>query len=317
MSQVDYNDVLHVVEKVGQPIGFSISNPTSTDFIMKDGFTSVFHCKPIYYKHLNGGWRPLSEVASHYGSYITLKEDWADKMDLSFLTWLMKVRPVSIPSPKGFLPLTISSINFSTDFYPAAGSAAVDGNIYKDPAASWTLARDAATGTAAQTGLDTDWICYSDKNGANFGVLRGFYFFDTSSLSGATVTAATLSLMASGSGTTTDNPNVVITASSVSDTTTLITANFDDFTFSSLGGWAFSSMVTDVYTTSAISDLTTISTTGVSKYTTITSRDLNNTAPTGLNEVAGYFSSHTGTTKDPKLTVSYTFGNRMMLLGVN
>ncbi len=322
MNQVDYNDVIHVIQTVGNPIGFTVSNPTATDFIFEDKMVSVFHCKPIYYKHLNGEWRPLSEVASHYGSYITLKEDWEQKMDLGFLAWLMKVRPVSIPSPKGFLPLNDHILFTSTDFFSVPSSGAIDGDIYKDPSASWAGARDSATGDAAQVGLDQDWICYSDHPASTFGVMRGFHFFDTSSItSAATVTAATISIMGGNplSRTDTNSCSVHIVASSVSDTTTLTTANFNAFSFSSLGSWTFASMTQDVYSSTAISDLTTISKTGVSKFAAITDRDLNNSTPTGANEISGYYSGHTGTSKDPKLTVTFTLpsGNRMMLLGVN
>ncbi len=307
---IDYNDVAFVVEKIGTPIGFTIPAPNESRFKMKDGtLCSVFHEKPIYYKHLSGSWRPMSEVAYHYGTNIILKEDWDSKMSLGFLAWLSKFVEISIPTPRGFMPVTRTNIFFTTtDFFSVPGSGAIDGDVYKDPAATWTLARDAATGSAAQFPLDQDWICYSDHT-AVYGVLRGFHNFDTSSItSAATVTAATMSIMGGNplSRTDTNSTTVEIVPSTISDPSTLTTANFSEVTFSSLGNWTFASMTQDVYSSTAISDLTKISKTGVTKLATMTGRDLANNAPTGLNEISGYYSDHTGTSKDPKLTVTYT-----------
>src|SRR3990167_6889493 len=107
IKAIDQNDLAFVIERFGNPRRFEAAplsifkqgehkgkrkiNPHVSSFFMKDGRTvSVFHVKVIYYLHVNGDWRPLSEVTTYHGNRkLILNNKW-EQIEPWYLRWLMK-----------------------------------------------------------------------------------------------------------------------------------------------------------------------------------------------------------------------------------
>ena len=155
-------------------------------------------------------------------------------------------------------------------------------------------------------------------------VRRAYYLFDTSALtSGATISAGVFSL--AGGGGILDNADSTgydIVASTPASSTTIADSDFPNVGSTVFATIALSSFVT---TDGVYNDFTldsngraNISQTSISKFAGRISRDTANSAPTGANTMFGYFADQAGTTKDPKLVVTYTISSPhfFSLLGV-
>jgi hypothetical protein len=229
-GKIDTNDLDFITERYGKPLvaqpcpiskkdGKEVINPHVSTFRMTENkgkerthSVSVFHSKPIYYLHKNGGWRPLSEVTSYYGTKnLTLKDNWSAVIDLNYLRWLLQRVEllggrVSIPGKsKKAVPLREGAeIFFSTStFYPAAGTASpVCGRAYRGGVSQAWAAFRAAAGTGAD---------HTETSTFNWGTLtsaatldewramsRSIAGFDTSTIGTDTVDSGTFSLYGSG-----------------------------------------------------------------------------------------------------------------------
>ena len=200
---------------------------------------------------------------------------------------------------------------------PDPESTSVDGRIYKN-AATYAGAHDAAVGgNANDSAIYTDSGWLNDKvDAGNWNVSRIIWLFDTSSLgSTAIISAATLSVMWQSSSSNGDSESAVIVSASPASNTAITTADFDKNLF---GTTAFSTITyaaiitagVDVYTDWVLnaSGITNISKTGVSKFGGRPLGDINNTTPAGRNYIDQWYSAdNTGTTKDPKLVITYTY----------
>ncbi len=338
----DQNDLLFVSKRFGVPeyaVPAPISifkdgffkgqekiNPHLTVFKYADGRNvSVFHIKPIYYLHQNGQWRPMHEIASGFGNkWINLREDWDKKCDLRYLRWLMGRMEyikgsVNFPiNPSKFIPLKEGqNILFTTDtFNPQAGSGganvSVDGQINVFNALTWALAHDALSGTADNTGAsgNPEWSQKSSDTAWN--LIRGFYHFDTSALPDTdTISAATFSSawQGTGGGQDADSISIHVVASTTASDNVLVDGDYDQLGATSYGSLALASYTqTDgTYNDKNLNatGIAAISKTGVTKLATRTSRDLDNSAPTGFNVTYGYYADQTGTDKDPRLVVTH------------
>lgn len=213
--------------------------------------------------------------------------------------------------------LTHLSFGFSTlTQYPGSIGTdnPVDGYIANVGGAGdpFSTVQSASTGTSTDTATDDSIPCQDSYNGSNYVIRRGVFCFDTSSLtSGAIVSSVVFSIAGSGSATVNaDTRTAYIVAATPAATNTLSTSDY-----SLVGSTTFASMLFSSWTTTdgTYNDFTldsngiaNISKTGITKYGVRTSGDISVSAPTGTNRIMGWFSEKTGTSKDPKVVVTYT-----------
>lgn len=156
---------------------------------------------------------------------------------------------------------------------------------------------------------------------------RGQMLFDTSALTaGATISAATLSLYGSAVGDAFNQSAHIVSHTPSSNTGT----TNSDFNITNFGSTSFSSIDLTSWNTTGYNDfafnasgLAAISKTSVSKFGGLLSGDLNNSAPAwqGNKPDRGdcYTADDAGTTRDPKLVITYTTASaakNLTLLGV-
>lgn len=362
-DQIDLNDAAFVAERTKRPILACIPAPTQykadgtiekinphvsrfylgKKLVFKKGwrpkveheYMDLFHVKPVYYKHQDGAWRPLSEVTVHHGNHkIVLKEDWADHMDMGFLSWLIRRTEliggrVWIPSPymkETFLPLTqnqsereYARILFSTlTVYPDANpeTTSVDGDLNVDDitiSTNFTTVRNQTNADYAEPTAEIFWLWRNEKIGSRMCISRGAMLFDTSPLtSGATISAATMSAKSvAAGGVTTQAMTANVYTSNPATNTNLVTADYD---VSLWGGTALcdtsiaNSVSKNAYHDFALNatGLAAISKTSITKLGFRGNLDVSNTAPTARCYWAAYTADRTGTSEDPKLVITYT-----------
>lgn len=365
MNQIDYHDLFYVMERYGRildsiPAPLSVSkrhkgqleiNPHQSLFLLENGrVMSVFHVKPIYYLHQDGGWRPMREVASKRGNrLLVLKDDWADKMDIRYLRWLLKRSEIIngqilIPSP--YTKLTKLSLGESvfftiSTFYPdpAAEVTSVDGYVRSAIGAgsTWAQNHDATSGTLVDDSSAT-MQTYSGQGGAAnpFYIDRLATLFDTSSIPDTdTITAATYSLYVSSVSDSDNDGNdfITVVTSNPASNTALVVDDYDQI------GDAISNPTEQVDTgqrkdcssisVAAYLDFTlnstgrgNISKTGVTKFGAREGHDvLNDAVNAGSDTLTGIqvaSADDTSGTKDPKLVVTHGISASQLfgLLGV-
>lgn len=199
------------------------------------------------------------------------------------------------------------------DFYSDNG----DGYI-NNSNATYSTCRNAGTGNGfgyTDNSIDASVVSRSILFGGTYYSSRGFFPFDTSALgSGATISSATLSQYIEISATyNTDSDSLSVVQTSQASTSSLANTDFGSVTFTDGGSKTLASFSVAsqywVWTLNA-TGLSYINKTGFSKLGLISLNEINNTTPTGLNQLGGpwYFSNNTGTSKDPYLSVTYTTG---------
>lgn len=214
------------------------------------------------------------------------------------------------------------ALNFGFDTltaYPDAHpeSTTVDGYVYYAPGNTiWATIHGAATGSVAFDNVTNGVFCGIVAHGTSnrFNVIhRGFFLFDTSSISGVTISAVVFSLYGKDKTDTFGiGSDIDVVSSSPASNTELVTADYND-----VGSTAFGSMSYASYSTSAYNDITldangiaNITQGGISKFGVRVSNDTDNSAPTWsaskVISFRGYYADQTGTTYDPKLTVTYS-----------
>jgi hypothetical protein len=350
-GQIDTNDLDFITERYGKPLvaqpcpiskkdGKEVINPHVSTFGMKWDkekgkaySVSVFHGKPIYYLHKNGEWRPLSEVASYYGTKnLTLKDSWSAVMDLNYLRWLLQRVEllggrVSIPGKsKKAVPLREGAeIFFSTStFYPAAGTASpVCGRAYRGGVSQAWAAFRAAAGTGAD---------HTEVTTFNWGTLtsaatldewmdmgRSIAGFDTSTLGSDTVNSGTFSLYGSGTKLDAFEQSICLVGAEPASDNTVVAG---DYVLP--GNWGTTELAPrkDVsgLSTSSYEDFT-LNADGIAYIKTgdITwmggriSADLDDVEPTthpGSQDDSLWrcYSSNADTSKDPKLVIGHSSG---------
>lgn len=223
------------------------------------------------------------------------------------------------------------SFGFSTlTQYPSSTSAGnpIDGS----PGAvgggySWSQIRSAAGNDASQTGASVTpiFLHYLGSDYSNsifYWAFRGIFCYNTSALgSGSTISSATVGFcpdsapvdnMVYGVQSDLDTWLVTSTPASTSSlasgdyaqiSTTKCTASSITFTT-----WAANSYSSFTLNATGLSN---ISKTGISKFGTKSDGDISNLTPIYTNDnsdtfVSVYSSANTGTTKDPKIVVTYT-----------
>lgn len=190
---------------------------------------------------------------------------------------------------------------------PSPESTTVDGYIATSSGA-WATARNATSGSAtdnaASDGSNTQHSLFS----AVYYLGRFFSLFDTSSIPDTdTIDSAVYSVYYTSAGNDVDSTGYEAVETSPASNTALVGADFDNFTNTSGGS------INHGVTTNTYGDITLdatgrgwISKTGVTKLGMIGKRDLDNSAPTGLNRQSFNHADTSGTSTDPKLTVEHT-----------
>lgn len=187
-----------------------------------------------------------------------------------------------------------------------------EGGLYRERIETFA---DARAGTVADTEItiaSPTTFLQTWTSGSYHPIRRGYFPYDTSALtSGAVISAATLSIYG-GSGTINDNSSAIyIVQSTQASATDLVVEDYDQ-----LGSVDFSTNIpyaswnTAGYNDFALnaSGLANISKTGYSMFGALDKLDFLNTGPaTSNNSIAGYFSPESGTSKDPKLVITYSF----------
>lgn len=216
------------------------------------------------------------------------------------------------------------SFGFSTlTKYPDADteSATVDGNVKgEDGTGTSTWAQIIGrSGDGFDDSSAASEVCeIVEDSGGWFRVKRGIFLFDTSTLtSGASISAAVLSLYGSGKNDGISiTPDVDIYTSNPASNTALEAGDFDSLGAVSQTGSPISYAS---WNTSGYNDFTldstgrgNISKTGISKFGTRNANyDVAESEPSrgyawAISELLAYMADQAGTTNDPKLVVTYT-----------
>lgn len=200
---------------------------------------------------------------------------------------------------------------------PDPETATVDGRCFRTGIdESWATIHDAADGTGAQDSGATTQHVYikatttTDQWGDLY---RSFYLFDTASLTaGATITAATLSIYVTVADNDFTGAMGIVTTTPASNTA-LAAGDYDQLgTTRQASDINIASLTTSAYNDFALNatGLGNVSKTGISKFGSRMSQDIDNSPPTWSSGVDGgvtaSYADETGTSQDPKLVVTYT-----------
>lgn len=196
-------------------------------------------------------------------------------------------------------------------------STTADGLVRNHGSSAWATLRAATDGTDAynaQTGVAS--LCYADGTSADKYIDRSFFYLDLSSIpSNAEIVSATFQVYVVAASSGAGGSIYVVEGTQAA---TLTTADFD-----ACGSTAFVDTPTNfsALTTSAYNTFT-LNAAGLAylksrfgstaKLCLRSSFDINNVAPgtSAYSDFTGYFADRTGTTEDPKVTISYTLAER-------
>ena len=189
------------------------------------------------------------------------------------------------------------------------GQNTFDGGGQTAASATYAGARGAATAAGNATATN-DQVCGNRLVAGNYYVSFTEHLYDTSSLTAsATISSANEQLFGTNLAfTNTDSDSVVLVSSNPASNTNYTDSDFPNRGATSFGSLAFASWSQTGYNTITLnaSGIAAISLTSITKFAHRTLNDLNNTTPTGDNNICAYFADN-GSNK-PTLTVNYTFG---------
>lgn len=215
--------------------------------------------------------------------------------------------------------------------YPDAssGSTTVDGYVTRNTGGSnETLSAIRSNAATSASTTSTTFFTFITAGGITdrfTALCRIFMHFDTSALgSGASISDATLSLRGTAkSASSLGSAETHITSSTVTSDNSLTTSDYSALGSTSFGSLTHASMSTSGYNdiTLNASGISNVSLTGVSKFAGRYAWDLNNNL-TGYSHTNNTQSSMTfnsadatGTTNDPKLTITYTVASSEIVYG--
>jgi len=194
--------------------------------------------------------------------------------------------------------------------YPVPGTT-VSGRMYTYTKATWALTHDATDSDGSDYDTTNAQSCYIKKTGTDtWQINRAMYLFTTNIGAEQTISSAVFSNYAyTDSGDTLSETLHLCSCSPASDTV-IANADFDQFGTTSFGTQVQSTWNLNTYNdiTLNASGISALSKTGISKLGLRYGGDITNTAPSsdGTSYINTYFSGETGTSKDPKLVVTYT-----------
>jgi len=199
--------------------------------------------------------------------------------------------------------------NTTTTVYPA-----YDAYLGRENSSdTWTQMRDAATSEyqgqyTNTTGTYAGFTNY--KSGSYRSIERAFWTFDTSSVPDSdTISSASLNLKTyTLTGGNPDSCTYHIVSVAPASKTSVASGDYDSFGTTSWGSVALSTISsTNTYYTWTLDSngIANISKTGNDCFGMRMNRDIDNSEPTGINRRSFYYTSATGTTSDPYLTMEH------------
>jgi len=363
-GKIDENDLEYVIRLRGEtpiaalpcPLKRGKINPQTSRFLFKDGSMSdVVHVKPIYYHTADRKeWRPLYEVASYYGNKggMILKPDAWSKIHSCYLNWYIKRQKIlngkgirvgydmgawrGIPLKDLQRPLVLNTACSGTsgvDCFPDPNpeTTSVDGIAFRDVTSETfsTIRTSAGNGSDDVSGSTQSLRLRASTTTNQYNLMiRGYFLFDTSNIADSnTIDSATFSLFGSTPDVHNFGGEASMIATSPSSNTAIASGDYLNITYtrqaSDILDTSWSTIAYNNWTLNA-TGLGNVSKTGVSKFGTVTSWDMDNTAPTwsssGADTFTTFHAEETGTTKDPKLNVIHSAAavgmNLINLLGV-
>lgn len=238
-----------------------------------------------------------------------LREDPIEAIRQSLAHTIKLVGKENSPIVKGKIGNTTST------FYAHAN----DGFLYIYNA-TYATARGAASASNIGTANALTDICFDYYDATQFYIMwRDFFNFLTgTTINGDTVNSAILSFFGGSAFSNPDSRSLVITESTQVDPTALSVDDFNNITLNTPTELA-DRMTFASWSTSAYNDLT-LNASGLAMINTVSggytkfcprhSGDVDNDPIPAIggryNEIQGYFTDETGTTKDPKLVVVHT-----------
>lgn len=150
---------------------------------------------------------------------------------------------------------------------------------------------------------------------------RGIFTFDTSALTAdATISAATFSVYGSNKGNQHGSMDLVVVAATPASDNAIIDADYSTLGSTVFGTIAYASLSTSAYNNVTLdaNGQANISKTGISKFATTSNWDATSTyggswVSDSFNFLNGYYADQSGTSLDPKLTVTYTTVGRRII----
>lgn len=196
---------------------------------------------------------------------------------------------------------------------PDPETTSCDGDVRRVSSTSWADARTGSTGnTAAASSTILSVKTQFATDPSQWLINRAFILFDTSALgAGVIISSAVLSLAGDGNAVTdTDTDTLHVVSATPASNTDLVSADFVEvgstsFASKALASWVATAGTYNDFTLNA-SGIANISLTGISKFALRMATDLNNSTPTGLNDIRIRASEIADTTSDPKLVITYT-----------
>lgn len=207
-------------------------------------------------------------------------------------------------------------------FYPSFDAYAQRNNN-GSPYESWsTLRAGAGTDSSGTNAAIAGHLISHGNTSTNWvQIIRGYFHFDTSSLTGATISAATISFVGSTKSndanfsSTSDLDLHVVAASTASDTA-IANSDYGNISATSFGSKSYDTFNVDGSTYNDITldsnGIANINLAGISKFGTRAAADLSDTNPSASVETNSRIyikhSETAGTSADPALIVTYTSG---------
>lgn len=222
-------------------------------------------------------------------------------------------------SPLTRYALSVSALTLTAYPDPNVETTTVDGYIEDYENIGFSNQVAAATGTSANDS-GANMFAQSTPDGGPFNIQRIVTLFDTSALtSGATVSAAVVSILGGGKSST-DSYSVRLVATTPASNTALSTADWDQFGSTSLANEiTLASYSTSAYNDFTMTDLTAVSKTSITKLGFRLTGEIAVSTPTGTNFIQAASADTALTTSDPKIVVTYTVASAaryLTLLGV-
>ncbi|MGE0696358.1 MAG: hypothetical protein AB7O59_19740 [Pirellulales bacterium] len=233
-----------------------------------------------------------------------------------------KVIPCSFFKDASYPVYTDDTNTFYPDPNPETNT--VDGTVvYTDATGfsqtGWDNVHDATSGTSANDTAATNDFARTGKTSAGFTGNRGFLLFNTASLGNVQINSATISVYATGknNGDNDGDDFIVFVAATPASNTALVTGDWDqcgavDSPTEVSSRVDIGSITTGAYNDFSVTNVGTISTSGITKLCGREGHDVLDTLYTGsndtYNDIAISFAEETGTSQDPKLVVTYTAG---------
>lgn len=203
-----------------------------------------------------------------------------------------------------------------TTFYSAAGaSSPVDGVVHRSGVSELFATIIAGAGNASSSTGSSHHLAYLEATSSSnlYAAIRRFIScFDTSAISPDSVNSATLSYYGIAKTNGLGDIGVAIVSSNPASTSAIANSDFSTLGSTTFASIAYGSLSTTGYNDAALnaSGISNINTSGISKFGTRSVWDVNGSFTGAWASLADsrftvYSADRTGTTEDPKLTVTH------------